>query len=361
MNEIAILPDSRFLYTLEEPDAGGNSCNYWTMRLDERTGTLDNKPTRLTNWGGGCMQGTSVTADGKKLIFDKWRMYISVYVADVAPNGTGVSGTRRLTLMESWDFPADWTPDSKKVILASNRNGHMGIFKQSLNGDAAEPLVTGPEDVTSPKVTPDGVWVVYALPTKPHDQSAPVQLMRVPITGGPSEFVLTAHFPGYPLCSKLPANLCAIFEEDYDHKQVTLTAFDPLGGRGRELARIESDPNKFYNLDLSPDGTRIAYATSHEGPVHILSLRGEPSQEIKVRGWGNLEDIEWADAKALLISSQVQGGTVLRHVDMQGNAHVLWRQQGGFASFIGKLSPDGRHLAFNAYTTNRNIWMMESF
>jgi Tol biopolymer transport system component len=134
-----------------------------------------------------------------------------------------------------------------------------------------------------------------------------------------------------------------------------------LGGRGRELARIDSDPTKYYNLALSPDGTRIAYTTSHEGPVHILSLRGEPSREIRVRGWSNLQDIEWAGAKALIISSGVQGGDLLLHVDMQGNAHVLWQQQGGFASFIGTLSPDGRHLAFNGYSTNSNIWMMENF
>jgi Tol biopolymer transport system component len=361
MNEFLILPDGRFLYTLREADAVGNTCNYWTMRLDERTGTLDNKPTRLTNWGEGCMEGANVTADGNKLIFNKSMIYVSGYVTDVAPNGTDVSGTRHLTLMESWDIPSDWTPDSKGLILLSNRNGHMGIFKQSLNEDTAEPLVMRPEDVASPKVTPDGAWVVYAFSTKPNDQSVPAQVMRVPITGGPSEFVLTAHFPGYPMCSKLPANLCAIFEEDDDHKRVTLTAFDPLGGRGRELARIESDPNKYYNLALSPDGTRIAYATSHEGPVHILSLRGEPSQEIRVRGWSDLQEIEWAGAKALLISNRVQGGDVLLLVDMQGNARVLWQQPGSFVGFSGKLSPDGRHLAFNGYSTNSNIWMMENF
>jgi Tol biopolymer transport system component len=235
------------------------------MMLDERTGTLDNKPTRLTNWGGGCMGGTSVTADGKKLIFNKSMVYVSGYVADVAPDGTRVSGTRHFTLTESWDIPADWTPDSKGLILLSNRNGHMGIFKQSLNEDTAEPLVARPEDIASPKVTPDGAWVVYAFSTKPNDESAPVQVMRVPITGGPSEFVLTAHFPGYPTCSKLPANLCAIIEQDDDHNQVIFTAFDPLGGRGRELARIDIDLQKYFNSALSPDGTRIAYANSHEG------------------------------------------------------------------------------------------------
>jgi hypothetical protein len=41
------------------------------MHLGERTGTLDHKPMRVTNWGGGCAGGTSVTADGKKLIFQQ--------------------------------------------------------------------------------------------------------------------------------------------------------------------------------------------------------------------------------------------------------------------------------------------------
>jgi serine/threonine protein kinase len=362
MNETAMLPDGRFLYTLPEPDAVGDNCNYWTMRLDERTGTLDNKPTRLTNWGGGCMGGTSVTADGEKMIFNKWISHVSVYVADLAPNGTGVSGTRHLTLTESSDISSDWTPDSKAVILLSNRNGHMGIFKQLLNEDTAEPLVTRAENVMAPKVTPDGVWVVYTFSTKPNDQSAPTQVMRVPITGGPSEFVLTAHAFGYPVCAKPPAKLCTLMEEDDERKQFTFTAFDPVGGRGRELARIDSDPNKYFNWDLSPDGTRIAYANNYEGPVHILSLRGEPSQEIRVRGWNNLRDIEWADANSLLISNHVQGGAVLLRVNMQGNAHVLWQQQGGFAGgLIGRPSPDGRHLAFNGFTTTSNIWMMENF
>ena len=85
------------------------------------------------------MEGTTVTADGRKLIFNKSMLYVSGYVTDVAPNGTGISGTRHLTLMESWDIPSDWTPDSKGLILLSNRNGHMGIFKQSLSEDTAEP------------------------------------------------------------------------------------------------------------------------------------------------------------------------------------------------------------------------------
>jgi hypothetical protein len=111
-------------------------------------------------------------------------------VADVAPSGTSISGTRRLTLTESVDVIIGWTVDSKAVIFLSNRNGHnghKGIFKQSLTDDTEEPLVTGSEDVTT--AMPYGAWVVCQVSTKSNDPSAPVQIMRIPITGGPSAFV----------------------------------------------------------------------------------------------------------------------------------------------------------------------------
>jgi serine/threonine protein kinase/Tol biopolymer transport system component len=362
MNEIAILPDGRLLYTLPEPDAVGNSCNYWTQHLDERTGTLDHKPTRLTNWGAGCAGGTSVTADGKKLIFNKWMAHVSIYVTDLAPNGTRISGTRRFTLTESWDLPADWTTDSKDVVFRSNRNGHMGIFKQSLSEDTAEPLVLRSEDIGHTIVTPDGRWVIYSVSTKPDDQAAPVQVMRVPISGGPSEIVLTARSAAITQCARPPANLCVLYEDDLDRKQYTVSSFDALSGRGRELTRIDYDADKRdYDLVLSPDGTRLAYTTGHEGLIHILSLRGQPRQEIRVKGWTRFEDMEWAaDCKGLFVAHGIPGGAALLYVDLQGNAHVLWQQHGGTGTYAFP-SPDGRHLAFLGWTIEDNVWMMENF
>jgi serine/threonine protein kinase len=363
IKEFAILPDGRLLYTLTEPDAVGDSCNYWTQQLDERTGALDHKPVRLTNWGAGCAAGTSVTADGKKLIFHKWMAHASIYVTDIAPNGTSISGTRRFTLTESWDIPADWTTDSKEVIFRSNRNGHWGIFKQSLSEDTAEPLVLRSEDIRHTIVTPDGKWVIYSVSTKPDDKAAPVQVMRVPISGGPSEIVLTARSPGITQCARPPAKLCMLLEDDQDRKQYALSSLDALSGRGSELTRIEYDADKKdYDVVLSPDGTRFAFTTGHEGLIHILSLHGQPLQEIRVKGgWSRFEDMEWApDSKGLFVAHSIPGGAALLYVDLQGNAHVLWQQHGGPVTY-GFPSPDGRHLAFLGWTIDANVWMMENF
>jgi Tol biopolymer transport system component len=86
-----------------------------------------------------------------------------------------------LTLSEGENMPLDWTADSKAVIFTSNRNGHWGIFRQSLDADAAEPIVSGPEDALGGRVSPDGAWVLYE--TAPRNAGPSTPLMRVAITG----------------------------------------------------------------------------------------------------------------------------------------------------------------------------------
>lgn len=182
----------------------------------------------------------------------------SVYVADLKANGTQINTPRRLMLIESWDHPTAWTADSESILFFSDRKGHGGIFKQSLAGDTAEPIETGPEYAIIPRMSPDGNWVLYLVYSKERGSSVPARLMRVPIAGGSPQLVLTATIVDTHRCAKSPATLCAIAERTPDHKQLVFTAFDPEKGRGRELARCSVDPNAGYNRDLSPDGTRIA-------------------------------------------------------------------------------------------------------
>jgi Tol biopolymer transport system component len=141
-----------------------------------------------------------------------------------------------------------------------------------------------------------------------------------------------------------------------------MTAFDPLKGRGAELARIDIDSEaKKFHWDLSPDGTRISFTRTPHESIEILTLRGHATQVIHVNGWNNLASLDWAaDGKGFFISNGIHGGAVLLHVDLQGNAHVLWKNQGG-AWTLGRPSPDGRHLAIQDFRIEGNIWTLENF
>ena len=56
--------------------------------------------------------------------------------------------------------------------------------------------------------------------------------------------------------------------------------FDPVKGRGRELARSNTEATTGYHWDLSPDGTRIALLKHRDARVQILSLNGAAPRQI---------------------------------------------------------------------------------
>ena len=358
INDSVWLPDGRLIYTV-----GGmlDDCNYWEMRLDSRTGVPVGGTRRLTNWTGFCMYGSTVTADGKRLAFVKQTLRFTAYLADLAEGGVRIENTRHFTLTDSKDFAADWTADSKAVIVLSDRTGRDGIYKQLLNEETAEPLVTETQGLGNPRVSADGNWILYR---QMKDPAKGFQIMRVPIAGGSPQLVFTARPGSLILRARPPSSLCAIAEPTEDRKQVVITAFDPVKGRGRELARWDLDPaTGFWGMDLSPDGTRIAALRNREGPIHVLSLTGQAPQEIRLKGWRNLRGVSWAaDGRGLFVSNGPQGRAVLLHADMQGNAQVLWKYFGDAGDGGSALpSPDGRHLTMLDSATESNIWMMENF
>jgi hypothetical protein len=97
--------------------------------------------------------------------------------------------------------------------------------------------------------SPDGRWILYFSVPKGSDDysSTTLRLMRIPVTGGPSEQVLTARFYNTPWCARSPSTLCAFAEQSPDRKQLVFTAFDPIREKGQELAKFATDPNADYS------------------------------------------------------------------------------------------------------------------
>ena len=357
------LPDGRVIYSLDEPAPNSWMCNFWEARIDAQRGELRGKPRRLSNWAGFCESGLSITADGRRLAFRKSLHQSSVYVADLEANGTQITSPRRLMFTEGWDFPTAWTADSKSVLFFSDRKGRGSIFKQSLEQDTSEPIETGARGAIIPRMSPDGAWILY-LETQQDSSSGPARLMKVPVAGGVPQLVLTGTLVDSHRCARSPATLCTIAERSADRKRLIFTAFDPVKGRGGELAKLDVDANADYSWDLSPDGTRIAlHSRSDRQRIHVFSLTGgRKSQEVVLKGWSLGEyGLDWTpDGKGLYVSSPIPGGVALLHVNLQGDAHVIWKQLGGVATW-GVPSPDGLHLAMPGDLQNSNIWMIQNF
>jgi hypothetical protein len=150
----------------------------------------------------------------------------------------------------------------------------------------ADPLVTGSDNVQVPRLGPDRKSVLYMQIPRNYDPSPSVQIMRVPIEGGSPQSVLTSKVMDTHRCAPL-ANLCAIGERSVEQKQLIITALDLLKGRGRELARFDTnDGNGFHPWDISPDGQRIAMLYPLTGQIVIIPISGNGQrQEFTIKDW----------------------------------------------------------------------------
>ncbi len=327
-----------------------------------------------------------MTENYKEIAYLKFSSQRSVEVADLDASGIRISNQRRLTTSEGNEYPMAWTADSKAIIFHSNRNGLIEIFKQALDEDTPQAIVVGTENSVpaASVLSPDGLSIIYTLlPQEQGGESAlPTEIMRVPITGGLPQMLLTARLSGSPRCARSPATICVIAERTSDGKRIVFTGLDPMKGRGGELAQYVTEPGENYSWDLSPDGTRIAVSKQPGKQFDIVSLSGHALQTIVVKGWdvgidarvanarGEGVDFAWAaDGKGLFTPSRTPQKFVLLNVDLQGHARVVREQNRGVnptmrTGFFGPWavpSPDGRHLAMLGWTRNSNVWMMEGF
>jgi hypothetical protein len=361
--DTGVLPDGRFLHSVRDSRSIGNeTCNFWTVERDPVTNKPLGKPRQLTHWTGFCMSDVSVTQDGKRLAFKMWSGHPALYMADLDGSGTLIANYRHFTESESRESWADWTLDGKSLIFLSDRSGRPGIYKQLLDADTAELLVPPRNGLAACCMSPDGGWLIYRLQAASSQPSdSPEEIMRIPVAGGPSQKVFPVKRLKWWGCARAPSNLCAVAEATEDRKQAIITSFDPLNGRGSELARISIEPNGDSILALSPDGQRFAFIRGTGDPLQILSLKGELLREIKLLEWKPAGPLTWAtDQQGVFVPTVTVGGAALLHVSLRGEVHVVRENRGGNYS-PGLPSPDGRHIALIGTATSSNMWLMENF
>jgi len=226
---------------MADPNQSGG--NLWEIQVDPKTGEGVGKPKRITNWTEADTLSISGTADGKRLAVTKHSAQWDVYVGQLEAGGRRLTSARRLTLEERDDLPGAWTPDSKAVLFWSNRNGTFDLFRQAIDQDFAEPVVTGPGDKRFPVVSPDGSWILYIATGV---GSGVTRIMHVPTLGGPAEMVLEDRGIDRAACARHPSSQCVFSATTLDQKEAVFSAFDPTRRRGRELVRVDLKPTLRY-------------------------------------------------------------------------------------------------------------------
>ena len=338
--------------------AGSGDANLWQIGVDD-IGAPAGKPKRVSQWAGTYLGSVSVSADGKHLALLKLTNQAQVYLGELSAGGALMNVPRRLS-NDEFDAVTAWMPDSKSVLLTSNRTGTWSLLKQGIGQENSEPVLTGQQDEFSVRLSADEAWILV------WHFGPGGRLMRMPAIGGVPQLVLDVRNGVDFRCARAPAKLCVIFERTQDRKQMVITAFDPLKGREKVLQTAETDASYEYEPDLSPDGLTVAISRSGDTEAHIrlISLSSGSYREVTVKGWPNLVSLDWSpDAKGFYAGFVSPQTSTLLYVDLKGNAQVLWQYTGGGPGrWIWSVpSPDGRYLALQGAIISSNVWMVEGF
>ena len=366
--EIVWTSAGRLIYCLQEEKPNQSDANLWWARVDTRTGRPTTSPARITNDREG-IQSISITSDGKRIATLRASSQADVYLTDVEAQGKRLSPPRRLTLDERQDFPASWTPDSKAVLIVSDRDGPSHIFKQNIDQRQPELLVGGEHEVFLPHPTPEGSSVLYMAGPWVVGPSDTVRIMRTSLSGGSSQLVLEK--PGIQSyqCARLPSTICLYSQIDSEYYR--FFAFDPLSGKDTELwaARLKKEVG-MNSWNLSPDGKYLVTSRSqnpYDKPVlRVLSLSDNKERYLPVSGVKLIIGTDWAaDSKSIWVGGYMGRGSWgtrsgIISMDLNGRVRKLIE---GYSPVIlgGTPSPDGRHLALGANTSSSNVWLLENF
>ena len=355
--QLVWLRDGRLVFEKSEP-GGDCPANLFEARIDNQTGTLREKPKQITDWTGFCIFGLTASANGKHITFGRQTEEMPIFVAGLDTATPRIGTLSRLTLTEDKSLPMGWTRDSKAVVFVSKRDGAWGIYKQKLDATTPEPVVTGLQE--SPEVDMADDSILYLHPEGPSASARDSVLTRFS-SSGVSHEILRGHFNAFG-CGWLPNSPCVISELTDDRKQIVFTAFDPLKGRGQELARFRDEHVDDLYWRLSPDGKQIALVRQFEGQIRLLSLERGSVQQIEVKRGAQIRLFDWAaGGRGFYASIVVQQGARLAHIDLYGNLRSLWQDNGHNVFLVPRPAPDGRHIAIGASRQTTNLWMIDNF
>ena len=347
------LPDGLLIYGLHEDNWQDSSL--WTVSL-QKSGQISGSPRRITR-GQGSILNITASLDGKVIVFLNGHWSPSIYIGTLAADGAHLLANRRLTLDENANEPFSWTPDSKAVLFNSDRNGTSEIFKQAIDQPLAETLMTGAENLSGPRLTPDGSEILYISTPQSSSPETLSSIFAIPVMGGTPRLVLQDINIYNLQCARLPSTIC-LYSVPKGETRKTFR-FDVRSGKTADPPQI--DPP--CNWSLSPEGSQRAVLTyNNHGVIYLRSTSTGKSRDLVVKGWNRLKAIDWsADGKSLLVPwlSDDSDGALLK-VELDGRVSVLLRSRNFLAAVP---SPDGRLLAIGevAGAGTKNVWQIENF
>ena len=339
----------------------GSTVVFWSNRDGGKEiyvmGVDDSNVKRLTNNLADDVN-PSWSPDGRRILFESERDgNREIYVMDADGNNQ-----LRLTRDNALDSTAAWSPDGNLIAFASNRDTgypynpyNMDIYVMNADGSNVKRIVDDPEYDVGPQWSPDGRKIVFMTGrngnfdvydtnadgtgqrnlTPDYDKSdgAPVWshdgnniIFSRRIDGKDQLFVMDADGQNLKRVTYNSANNSSpgwspdgsklIYQTDVDGNwEIYLISVDG------ELSQLTDDAADDMSPDWSPDGNKIVFSSNRNGKQHIFVMNADGSSLTPLTN-SQAEDTEpaWApDGKRIVFASMKDGNKDIYRMNTDGS------------------------------------------
>ena len=242
-----------------------------------------------------------------------------IYVMDI--NG---GNQRRLTNHPKNDLSPSWSPDGKRIVFVSNRDGHVHaihgwstyeIYVMDADGGNPQRLTNDPRDDKYPSWSPDGNRIAFSARDRDKAEHLNYEIYVMDADGANLQRLTNdRHHDKYPSWS--PDGKRIIFSskrEGHFRGEAGITyeiyVMDTDGGNEQRLTENRKNDEQ---PSWSPDGERIAFSSDRKGDlqnseIYVMNADGGNEQRLTENRHFD-EDPSWApDGERIAFWSNREG------------------------------------------------------
>ena len=231
------------------------------------------------------LRDVQISPDGTEIAF--------CYKGDIYKVPANGGTATQLTTQASYECSPIWSPDSKQIAFASDRNGNFDLFVMSADGGAARRLTTQTASEIQSTIATDGNYILFSASIQDpansalFPTSAMTELYKVPVTGGRTEQVLGT--PAEMVCFDKSGKTFLYqdrkgFEDEWrKHHTSSITRdvwlYNSENGKHTNLtAHAGEDRNPVF----APDGQTVYFLSERDGSTfNVYSFPISSPQSLK--------------------------------------------------------------------------------